>query len=72
MKGYFWNYKKYCERPRQIDNEISCNYEDIYFANSKSFGNHPLKMELKSPVIVKGCACVSLQTASNGGVKDGN
>ena len=29
-------------------------------------------MELKSPVIVKGCVCVSLQTKSNGGVNDGN
>lgn len=29
-------------------------------------------MELKSPVIVKGCVCVSLQITTNGGVKDGN
>jgi hypothetical protein len=51
---------------------MSSTIEGIFSKRLKSFIKHPLKMELKSPVIVKGCVCVSLQITTNGGVKDGN
>ena len=43
-----------------------------YLKKLKSFADDPLKMELKSPVIVKECVLLSLQIRSNGGVNDGN
>lgn len=51
---------------------MSSTIEGIFSKRLKSFEKHPLKMELKSPVIVKGSVCVSLQITSDGGVNDGN
>ena len=58
--------------PRHFGILMSSTIEGIFSKRLKSFIKHPLKKELKSPVIVKGFVCISLQITSNGGVKDGN
>ena len=51
---------------------MSVTIEVILKKRLKSYIKPPLKMESKSPVLLKGCAYLYFQTTSNGGVNYDN